>query len=156
MTIDSVLAQIRAQLNLSKEEEWELLEEIRAHLEDAVADAEAAGKDRTTALFKAAEDFGVFESSQALQQVHKGSEMTQVILMCIVPVFFTLVLRWLVFSADGTITDWQPIFNRPIRVIIATSILLLPLTQIRRWPYVTVSWIFFWLISVIFIVASRN
>ncbi len=156
MTIDSVLEQIRSQLNLSKEEEWELLEEIRAHLEDAVADAEAMGKDHTTALLKAAEDFGVLESSMALQQVHEGSEMTQVLLMCMVPVFFTLVLRWLIFSADGTTASWSTLFSRPVRIVIAILILLLPLTQCRRWPYVTAAWAFFWTISVIFIVASRN
>lgn len=156
MTIDSVLAQIRIQLNLSKEEEWEVLEEIRAHLEDAVADAEVAGKDHRTALLKAAEDFGVVESSQALQQVHKGNEMTQAILMCIVPVFFTLVLRWVVFSADGTTANWPTIFSRPVRFTIAIIVLLFPLTQFRRWPYVTAAWTLFWTLSVIFIVASRN
>ncbi len=156
MTIDSLLEQIRSQLNLSKEEEWELLEEIRAHLEDAVADAEMHGKDRTTALLKAAEDFGVLESSIALQQVHKGSEMTHVILMCIVPVFFTLVLRWLIFAADGTTAGWPTLFSRPTRVLIAGVLFVLPLTQCRRWPYVAAAWTFFWTISVIFIVASRN
>lgn len=156
MTIDSVLEEVGSQLNLSKEEEWELLEEIRAHLEDAVAEAEARGKDRTTALLKAAEDFGVHESSQALQAVHKGSEMTQVLLMCIVPIFCTLVLRWLIFAADGTTASWPTIFSRPVRLTIAIAVFLLPFTQIRRWPYVTAAWTFFWTISVIFIVASRN
>lgn len=155
MTIDTVVEQFRAQLNLSKEEEWELLEEVRAHLEDAVAEAEARGKDSQTALLKAAEDFGIAESSFALQQVHKGNEMRQVILMCIVPVFFTVVLRWLVFSADGTTADWPTIFTVPVRATVAAAILLVPLTQVRRWPYVVASWTFFWSISFIFILASR-
>jgi hypothetical protein len=45
VTIDDVLEQIRSRMNLEAETEHEVLEEIRGHLEEAVADARAAGED---------------------------------------------------------------------------------------------------------------
>ena len=151
ITIDSVLDQIRTKLNLSSESEWELLEEIRAHLEDAVDAAQHSGKDQTTALLKAAEDFGLEESAEALQKLHGELEITQVLLLCIAPIFCTVILRWLIFSASGTTNGWQPLFTRPVIVIIGLIGLILPLTQLRRWPYASIGWLFFWAISLIFL-----
>ena len=77
--IEDVLASIRKELDLSQETERELLEEVRTHLEDAVADAVAAGKDKEVALLKAAEKFGVVESGSALQRVHIAWESADAI-----------------------------------------------------------------------------
>lgn len=149
MTIDTVLEHIRRQLNLSKEKEWELLEEIRAHLEDAVADAKVSGKDEQVALLKAAEEFGVDEVGVALQAVHQW-ESAEVLLMCIVPVFGALVMRWLIFSAEGTTTGWQQLFSRPTLLPIALIVLAFPAWLLRNYRYALIGWVFFWLISIIF------
>lgn len=151
ITIDSVLDQIRAKLNLSSETEWELLEEIRAHLEDAVDAAQHNGKDQTTALLKAAEDFGLDESAEQLQELHSELEITQVLLLCIAPIVCTVLLRWLIFSAAGTTNGWQTLFSRPVIVTVSLIGLILPLTQLRRWPYASLGWLFFWAISLIFL-----
>lgn len=151
ITIDDVLEQIRKQLNLSSESEWELIEEIRAHLEDAVDAARLKGKDETTALLKAAEDFGLEESASELQLIHGEWEVSQALLLCIIPIFFTVVMRWLLFSAEGTISGWEPTFSRPITITICLILLFIPLTQLRRWPYATLTWIVFWFISFIFV-----
>lgn len=148
-TIDSVLQQVRKQLNLSKETEWELLEEIRAHLEDAVEAAKLKGQDETTALLKAAEAFGVEEVGEALQDVHR-LESAEALLMCIVPVFATIVLRWTVFSAEGTARDWQQIVTRPTLLLVAIATLVLPLIPFRNWRYASIGWVFFWTISLVF------
>lgn len=148
-TIDTVLNQIRIQLNLSKETEWEVIEEIRAHLEDAVDAAKAKGQDETTALLKAAEAFGVEEVGEALQEVH-GMESAEALLMCIVPVFATIVLRWTVFSAEGTARDWQQIVTRPVLLIVALATLILPLIPFRNWRYASIGWLCFWAISFVF------
>ena len=149
LTIDTVLNQIRTQLNLSKETEWELIEEIRAHLEDAVDAAQRKGQDEATALLKVAEQFGVDEVGVALQTVH-GMESAEALLMCIVPVFATIVLRWTVFSADGTARDWQQIVTRPTLLIVALATLILPLIPFRNWHYASIGWLCFWAISFIF------
>lgn len=151
LSIDDVLEQIRSQLNLSRETEWELIEEIRCHLEDAVDAARRHGKDENTALLKAAEDFGMIEASQQLQKLHGEFEMTEVLLMLIAPIVCTVVMRWVFFSAEGTLNGWQPIFPRTISVALSFIILLLPLVQLRRWPYASFGWLFFWGISMIFI-----
>jgi len=70
--IDQVLAHIRAQMDLDSETEHEVLEEIRSHLEEAVAAAQAQGLDEQAALAEAAARFGVEEVGVELQQVHAG------------------------------------------------------------------------------------
>lgn len=150
VTIDDVLEQLRQQLNLSKESEWELIEEIRAHLEDAVDAAQLDGKDGQTALLKAAEDFGFEEVSHELQKLHGEWEMTQVLLLCIVPIVCTVVLRWLVFSAEGTTTGFKMIFDRPGVIAVGLTVLVLPILQLKRWPLVIFGWLFFWSISFVF------
>lgn len=147
--IDNVLNQIRIQLNLSKETEWEVIEEIRAHLEDAVDAATLKGQDETTALLKAAEAFGVDEVGVALQDVHH-MESAEALLMCIVPVFATIVLRWTVFAADGTARGWQQIVTRPVLLVVALATLILPLVPFRNWRYASIGWLFFWSISFVF------
>jgi len=61
VTIDQILAKIRKHLYLSKKTEYELMAEIRAHLEDAIAEAKTNGHDEQAALAKAAKEFGVDE-----------------------------------------------------------------------------------------------
>ena len=56
--IDQVLAHVRAQMHLDSETEHEVLEEIRSHLEEAVAVARAQGLDEQAALAEAAARFG--------------------------------------------------------------------------------------------------
>ena len=150
VTIDAVVEQIRPKLNLTAEAEWEVLEEIRAHLEDAVDAARSRGEDETVALLKAAEEFGLEESSIALQEVHGIGEMTEAILMCAVPIFCTVVLRWLVFAADGTAGEWEQIFHRPGVLVIGVIALGVPILQFKQKPYVIAGWVLFWMLSVVF------
>jgi hypothetical protein len=72
VTIDDVLERIRAQMNLEAETEYELLEEMRSHLEEAVADARARGMSEEEALAQASARFGVEEIGQELQATHEG------------------------------------------------------------------------------------
>ena len=98
------------------------------------------------------------DSSKELQDLHGEWEILQALMMCIVPIFCTLVMRWLLFSAEGTTTGWQTLFSRPTSIGIALVTLILPLIQFRRWPYVTVGWACFWAISLVFMAfpAVRN
>ncbi|MCA9962386.1 MAG: hypothetical protein KC443_25300 [Anaerolineales bacterium] len=152
LTINHVLAQIRAELDLSSATEEDVIAEIRTHLEDAVDAARAAGTSEEVALLKVAEKFGVTEVGKALQDVHLGWESTDAIVATILPVLGALLLRWLVFDPAGTALGWQVVLNRPAFWLVALVMLLLPLLQWRRWRYALIVWGLFWVLSIIFVI----
>lgn len=147
LSIDGVLAQIRARLNLEAEVEHELLEEIRGHLEDAVAAARAAGGDEATALAQVAARFGVEDTAQALQATHEGWGALNGIALAALPVFFTLALRWMIFAPDGTAVAWRETLSRPALWVVVFAVLLAPLLRFPRRRYVLALWAIFWGLS---------
>lgn len=151
MTIDEVLAHIRAGLNLEAETEHELLEEIRTHLEEAVEEAHNRGLDEEAALTQAAVRFGVAEAAQELQATHIGWGTLEGVAAAALPVLFALVLRWTVFAPDGTATGWQELLSRPTLWAVAAIALLAPLLRFPRRRYALISWAVFWGLSVLII-----
>ncbi|MBC8447427.1 MAG: hypothetical protein H8D78_06730 [Chloroflexi bacterium] len=150
--IEYVLARIRAQMDLDGETEHDLLEEIRSHLEEAVAAARERGLDETEALAEAAARFGLEEVGAELQQVHAGWGTADAVIAAGLPVVCALVLRWLVFAPDGTAIGWQQVLIRPAFWTIAAVALLVPVLKLGRWRYGLASWAFFWVITIIFTV----
>ena len=148
--IEQVLAQIQAQMDLDSETEHEVLEEIRSHLEEAVAEAQTQGLDEEAALREAAARFGVEEVGVELQQVHAGWGTADAVIAAGLPVVCTLVLRWLVFAPDGTALGWPQLLTRPTFWVIAVAALLVPLLKFGRWRYALMTWVFFWAITVVF------
>jgi len=148
--IDQVLAHVRAQMHLDSETEHEVLEEIRSHLEEAVAVARAQGLDEQAALAEAAARFGVEEVGIELQQVHAGWGAADAVIAAGLPVVCALVLRWLVFAPDGAALGWPQLLTRPTFWVIAAAALLLPLLKFGRWRYALMTWVFFWAITVVF------
>jgi hypothetical protein len=154
MTIDDVLARIRAQMNLEAEMEHELLEEMRGHLEEAVADARARGMHEEEALAQAAARFGAEEVAHELQATHEGWGALEGIAAAALPVLFALLLRWLVFAPDGTFVGWREMLTRPAFWVVAVMALLIPLWRFPRRRYALISWAVFWGLSVIIIVGG--
>lgn len=152
ITVEQALQRLRQQLRLSKETEYEVLAEIRTHLEDAVADAVANGEDAQVALLKAAEAFGMEEAGAGLQEVHQGNDAVEAIVVTALPILLALVLRWLIFAPDGSAIEWSALLARPAFWLVAFVALVAPMLQFRRWRLALVGWAFFWLITVIFIV----
>ncbi len=150
MTVDDVLARVRARLDLDAETERELLEELRDHLEDAVAAARARGLDEEKALAEAATRFGVEEVGRELQATHAGWGTADGVVAAALPVVCALALRWLVFAPDGTAVGWQEVLVRPAFWVVSLAALVVPLLKFPRWRYALVSWAFFWALSVIF------
>lgn len=150
MDIDDILSRIRAHLDLEAEREYELLEEIRAHLEDAVEAARMQGLDEETALMQAAARFGVEKVGQELQAAHVGWGTADGVIAAGLPVLCALILRWLVFAPDGTAVGWQEVLARPAFWVVAVVALFLPLLRFPRWRYALVSWAIFWGLSVVF------
>lgn len=152
MTIDDVLHLVQSRLGLEAETEHEVLEEIRGHLEEAVADARARGLDEARALEQAAVAFGVEQTSAELRQTHAGWGAWEGIAAAALPVLFTLALRWLIFAPDGTANAWHEMLSRPILIVIAGVAVLLPVLCFpRRRPAIAL-WIFFWGLSLITVV----
>ena len=147
--IEQVLARIRAQMDLDSETEHELLEEIRSHLEEAVAEARARGLDEQAALAEAADRFGVEEVGVELQQIHAGWGTADAVIAAGLPVVCALVLRWLVFAPGGTALGWPQLLTRPAFWVIAAAALLVPLLKFGRWRYALMTWVFFWAITVV-------
>ena len=152
MTIDEVLTSISIHLHLSKEMEHEILEEIRTHLEDAVAEAVKRGEDEQAALRQAAEQFGIAEAGAQIQEVHANWEAVDAIFITARPVLFAVALRWLTYAPDGTLVGWQQLMVRPGFFLLALAALFLPALVLHRWRYALISWGIFWFLTVIFVI----
>ncbi|NUM87632.1 MAG: hypothetical protein HUU37_00370 [Bdellovibrionales bacterium] len=152
ITIDQVLAKISAHLHLSKETEYELLAEIRTHLEEAVAQAIHKGEDGEKALLTAAEQFGVDEVGLELQEIHANREALDAILATALPIIFTLILRWLAYAPDGSALSWVQLLMRPGFWGVAIAALVIPLLFFHRSRMALAGWGIFWLLSVIFVI----
>ncbi len=152
VTIDQFLTKIGEHLHLSKETEHDVLAEIRTHLEDAVAEAVHKGEDEQMALLKAAEHFGIDEAGTELQEVHTNWESIDAIILSALPVLFTLILRWLAFAPDGSSLHWHQLLIRPGFWIVAIAALIAPLLRFHRWRFAIAGWMFFWLLTVIFVI----
>ena len=156
VTIDDVLARIRASLDLEAEAEREVLDEIRGHLEEAVEAARARGLDEEAALARAAARFGVEDVGRELQATHAGWGAADGVIAAALPVVCALVLRWLVFAPGGTAVGWREVLAQPAFWGVALAALLLPLFKFPRWRYALVSWAIFWGLSVLFFVAPAS
>ena len=154
LTIDEVLAQIARQLALSSQTEHELIEEIRGHLEDAVAMAVEQGADPQAALRGVAERFGVELTAAALQAEHAPWESADAIVACILPVVGALLLRWLAFVPAGSAANWSHLLLQPALWAVAFFILLTSFLYYRRWQHALTVWSFFWALSLIFLIFS--
>jgi hypothetical protein len=150
VTIDDVLEGIRVRLNLEAETEYDVVEEIRAHLEQVLDDARAGGGDEEAALRDAAARFGIDEAAGELHAAHLGRGLADGVAAAALPVLFALVLRWLVFAPGGSAGDWQEVLARPAFWAVAVAALLVPLLRFPRWRYALASWAFFWALSIIF------
>jgi hypothetical protein len=149
MTVDEILARIRVELDLEAETEFELLEEIRSHLEEAIDDARARGLDEQAAVQEAAAHFGIENVAQELQDTHAGWGTLEGVAAAALPVIFALVLRWLIFNPDGSAVGWQQMLNRPALWSLALIALLVPLLRFPRRRHALVAWAIFWALSVV-------
>jgi hypothetical protein len=146
-----LLARIRAQMELDSETEHEVLSELEAHLQEALAEAQTEGLDRPAALARVAARFGLEETAQGLQAAHAGWGTADAVVAAGLPVLCALVLRWLAFAPDGTALGWPELLNRPSFWVVALLMLLVPLLKFGRWRYAVAGWVVFWGLTVVFV-----
>jgi hypothetical protein len=149
LSIDDVLDQLQPRLGLEADDEYEVLEEIRGHLEDAVVNARARGLDEESALRQAASEFGLVQTASELHQTHAGWGTLEGVAAAALPVVLALVLRWLIFAPDGTAAEWQEMLSRPTLVVIAGVAILVPLLRFPRRRLAIALWVLFWGLSLI-------
>lgn len=149
MTIDDVLHQIQARLGLEAETEYELLEELRGHLEEAVDAARAGGCDEQQALREAAAAFDIEQTTVELHATHAGWGALEGVSAAALPVLFALILRWLIFAPNGTAEAWRGQHSWPDLLMIAVLAIAVPLVYFPRRRYALALWIFFWGLSLI-------
>lgn len=147
-SIDDLLGQIQARLGLEAEEEYEVLEEIRGHLEESVLAAKLQGMNHEQALQQAAAAFGIEQSAQALHQTHKTWGIGDALALAAVPVLLTIVLRWLIFSPDGTAAAWQWQQSWSNLWLVTSVLVVVPIWYFSRRLYLVGLWLFFWAISI--------
>ena len=150
VTVEHILASVAKHFDLEADTERELLEEIRAHLSDTVAAARSRGMDEEAALDEAASRFGIEDTGSELQGTHAGWGTADGVLAAALPVTSALILRWLVFSPDGTVTGWQEALLRPAFWVVSVAALLVPVLRFPRWRHALASWAVFWLLSMVF------
>jgi hypothetical protein len=149
--LEVLLARIRAQMELDSETEHEVLSELRAHLQEALAEARASGLDHGQALAHVAERFGLEQVGRELQATHAGWGTADAVIAAGLPALCALVLRWLVFAPDGTALGWAQLLNRPSFWVVALLMLLLPLLKFGRWRYAMAGWLIFWTLTVVYV-----
>jgi hypothetical protein len=148
MTIDDVLQQMQSRLGLEADTQHEVLEEIRSHLEEAVAAARARGLDEQQAVREAASALGVEQTAVELHQTHAGWGTLDGVATAALPVLCALIMRWLIFAPDGTAGAWRELLTAPAFVVIAGATLLLPLLRFPRRRHAIALWTFFWGLSI--------
>jgi hypothetical protein len=148
--LEDLLDRIRAQMDLNSEIEHEVLVEIRDHLEESLAEAQAAGFTEAEALARAAARFGIEEEvGRELQAAHVGWGTADAVIAAGLPVVCALILRWLAFAPDGTAIGWPQLLSRPAFWIVALVALMIPLLRFDRWRYALVTWIIFWGLTIL-------
>ena len=153
--LDHLLTRVIEEMRLDRESEHEVLDELRGHLEQAVADELACGLTRADAIHKAAARFGLGDDvGKELQDTHVGWGTADAVMAAALPVLCGLVLRWLVYAPDGTALGWPRLIEQPAFWIVALAALAIPLIRFPRWRYALVSWGIFWIITVIFVAGS--
>ena len=150
VTIEHMLANVGKHFDLEADTERDLLDELRTHLTDAVEAARRRGMDEQAALDEAAACFGIEDTGSELQRTHAGWGTADGVLAAALPVASALVLRWLVFSPDGTFSGWQVSLLRPAFWVVSVAALMVPLLRFPRWRYALASWTVFWLLSMVF------
>ena len=153
--LDHLLARVIAEMRLDREGEREVVDELRGHLDEAIADELARGAAPQEALNRAAARFGLGDLvGRELQATHAGWGTADAVVAAAMPVLCGLVLRWLVYAPDGTAVGWPQLLERPTFWVVALAALVIPLVQFPRWRYALVSWGIFWVMTVIFVTGS--
>ncbi len=145
--VEEYLAELQSHLAVDLLTEREVLREVRAHLEEAVAEEMARGLDPTEATRLAVSRFGEARAvAREMESVH-GNSVLEALFSTIVPVALALAFKWVALPLIQGYQTWQHLSPPFLFVTLAALVLLTPGLFLRRWRLGFPAWLFFGAIS---------
>lgn len=151
--VDCYLAELARGLDLTREDNFQVLDEIRASLLDAAEAHMARGKRADASVELAVTEIGSARQLAAgFTHVYDGRDTREALLVAGLPVVCALALRWLAFEAGGSSINWSPLLRPGPFLAAAGLLLVLPAVPFGRVKLAMAAWTALWGISVAFVV----
>jgi len=146
--LNRYLSEIGSQLNVDPTTEREILEEVEAHLEEAILELRTSGLGAEDSVSAALESFGDSrEVGRMLGRLH-GDSACQAVLAASLPVALALTFKWVLLPLVQALGNWQG-SPTPFGVgCLAVLALLVPALTLQRWRYGYAVWAFFSLVTI--------
>ena len=146
--LERYLAGVAGQLSVDPTSEREILGEIQAHLEDAIAEFREEGLGAQESVTKAFDNFGEpREVGRMLGRLH-GDSANQAVLAAFLPVALALTFKWMLLPLLSTLAHWQDSPTPFVFACLAILALLVPGLSLRNWRYGYGVWAFFSLVTI--------
>ncbi|MDH4209183.1 MAG: permease prefix domain 1-containing protein [Anaerolineae bacterium] len=146
--LERYLSEIASQLNVDPGQGREILNEIRSHLTEAVAEGLAEGLGPEDSLALAIEEFGeAREIGRMLGRRHSDSA-NQAVLAAFLPVCLAITFKWLLLPLLRDVAHWQASPTPVIFSCLALLALLVPGLTFKSWRYGYGVWAFFSLVTI--------
>jgi hypothetical protein len=146
--IDNYLEDLRGQLAVDMLTEQEILNEVRTHLEESMAEELARGRSPAEAAKLAISHLGDARIlAREMEAVH-GNSVLEALFSTIVPVALALVFKWVALPLIQSYQAWQHLSTPLLFVTLAALALLTPGLFLRRWRLGFPAWLFFGTLSI--------
>jgi hypothetical protein len=146
--LERYLSEIASQLNVDPVEEREILDEIRSHLEEAIAEMPDEGLDTQERVSLVLQRFGeAREVGRLLGRQHSDSAH-QAVLAAFLPVALALTFKWVILPLLRDLGTWQGSPTPLVFACLALLALLVPGLTFKNWRYGYGVWAFFSLVTI--------
>jgi hypothetical protein len=146
--LERYLSEIASQLNVDPVEEREILDEIRSHLEEAIAEMPDQGLGTQEMVTVVLQQFGeAREVGRMLGRQHSDSA-NQAVLAAFLPVALALTFKWVLLPLLRGLAHWQASPTPVVFACLAILALLVPGLTLKRWRYGYGVWAFFCLVTI--------
>ena len=146
--LNRYLSTVASQLNVDPTTEREILEEVEAHLEEAIMELQESGLGPEESVRVALDNFGeAREVGRMLGRLH-GDSAQQAVLAAFLPVALALTFKWVLLPLVQALGNWQGSPTPIVFGCLAALALLVPALTLRRWRYGYVVWAFFSLVTI--------
>jgi hypothetical protein len=146
--LERYLSEIASQLNVDPVEEREILDEIRSHLEEAIAETPDQGLETQEMVTVVLQQFGeAREVGRMLGRQHSESA-NQAVLAAFLPVALALTFKWVMLPLLRDLAHWQASPTPVVFGSLALLALLVPGLTFRSWRYGYSVWAFFSLVTI--------
>ncbi len=146
--LERYLSEIASQLNVDPVEEREILDELRSHLEETIAEMPEEGLGRQEKVTVVLQRFGeAREVGRLLGRQHSDSA-NQAVLAAILPVALAITFKWMLLPLLRDVAHWQASPTPVIFACLALLALLVPGLTFKNWRYGYGVWAFFSLVTI--------